>query len=180
MSVGRGRPRKEGATRTDRRKPGKILENQDEAKVPPMPDPEDWIQVPQSPAEEGEVDFEPQWAKPVVKWWNDIWTSPMSQEFVESDIHGLYMACVYFHESLNPYYKVAERLKNAQAWETTIAKYGLTPTARESLRWQVAQGTQAQNRTNQIRSQQKAETRAQAAKKANPQGNVIDLYNNFG
>ena len=100
--------------------------------------------MPQTPAEEGELDFEPQWAKPVVKWWNDIWTSPMSQEFVESDIHGLYMACVYLHESLNPYYKVAERLKNAQAWETTIAKYGLTPTARESLRWQVAQGTQAQ------------------------------------
>ena len=87
--MARGRKAKPGGLRPEQRKPGKILESQDEAKVPPMPNPEDWIPVPQSPAEEGEVDFEPQWAKPVVQWWNDIWTSPMSQEFVESDIHGL-------------------------------------------------------------------------------------------
>lgn len=176
--MARGRKAKHGGLRPDQRKPGKILETDGEKVVPPMPDPEDWIPVPQSPAEEGEADFEPQWAKPVVKWWNDLWSSPMSSEFVDSDIHGLYMACVYMHESLNPYLRVADRIKNAQAWESTIAKYGLTPTARESLRWQVAQGTQAQNRTDQLRSQKKVEQAPNYTD--NPNSNIVNIYKQFG
>lgn len=156
----------------------KVLEDQSEAEVPPMPKAEDWIPAPQGAAEETEPDFEPQWAKPVQDWWQSIWTSPMSSEFVDSDIHGLYMACVYMHESLNPYIRVADRIKNAQAWESTIAKYGLTPTARESLRWQVAQGTQAQNRTDQLRSQKKVE--APPNYTGNPNSNIVDMYKQFG
>lgn len=155
----------------------KVLEDQSEAEVPPMPNAEDWIPAPQGAAEETEEDFEPQWAKPVQDWWGSIWVSPMSQEFVESDIHGLYMACVYMHESLNPYLRVADRIKNAQAWESAIAKYGLTPTARESLRWQVAQGTQAQNRTDQLRSQKKVEQAPNYT--GNPNSNIVNMYKMF-
>lgn len=179
--AGRGRPRKAGAARPDQRKPSKVLEDRSDAEVPPMPDASEWIPLPQGPAEETEPNFEPQWSQAVVDWWESIWTSPMSSEFVDADIHGLYMACVYMHESLNPYYKVTDRLKMGQAWEKAIQSYGLTPTARESLRWAISQGTQAENRTNQIRAQQKAESRAEAQKKAVEAGvdNVTLLYKNF-
>lgn len=174
----RGRKPKAGGLRPDQRKGMKTLEKADNPTIPPMPKAEDWIPVPQGPAEETELDFEPEWAKPVQDWWQSIWTSPMSSEFVDSDIHGLYMACVYMHESLNPYLKVADRIKNAQAWESTIAKYGLTPTARESLRWQVAQGTQAQNRTDQLRSQKKVEPAPNYTD--NPNSNIVNMYKQFG
>ena len=175
--MARGGPRKAGGP-SKKKVFQKVLEDQSEAEVPPMPNAEDWIPVPQGPAEETELDFEPQWAKPVQEWWRSIWTSPMSSEFVDSDIHGLYMACVYLHESLNPYLKVADRIKHAQAWESTIAKYGLTPTARESLRWQVAQGTQAQNRTDQLRSQKKIEQAPNYT--GNPNSNIVNMYKQFG
>lgn len=160
----------------------KRLEDRSDAEVPAMPEAKHWIPSPQGPAEETEDGFEPEWSPVVVAWWEDIWTSPMSSEFVDSDIHGLYVACVYLHESLNPFYKLSERLKSSQAWENAIKNYGLTPTARESLRWQVAQGTQAQNRTNQLRAQQKAETRLEAEQKAtsDPQSNVKSLYGAYG
>lgn len=179
--MARGGPRKAGGP-SKKKITIKHLEDRSDAEVPAMPDPNHWIPAPQGPAEETEVDFEAEWSPAVVAWWEDIWTSPMSSEFVDSDIHGLYMACVYLHESLNPFYKISDRVKNAQAWEATIKNYGLTPTARESLRWQVAQGTQAQNRTNQLRAQAKAETRLEAEKRAveDPQSGVRGLYQKFG
>lgn len=178
--MARGGPRKAGGP-SKKKIMVKHLEDRSEAEVPEMPDPNHWIPRPQGPIEETDDDFEPEWSPAVVAWWEAIWTSPMSSEFVESDIYGLYMACVYLNESLNPYYKVADRVKNSQAWEATIKNYGLTPTARESLRWQVAQGTQAQNRTNQIRAQQAEETRKKEATEAAKNGNnVTALYAKFG
>lgn len=173
--MARGRKPKAGGLRPDQRKQVKQLEEIENPEVPPMPDPDQWIPTPG-----GEDDPAPaaDWYEPVKAWWDDIWSSPMSSEFVESDIHGLYMACVYMHEGLNPYYKVSDRLKMMQAFEKTIKDYGLTPTAREALRWQISQGTQAQNRTNQIRAQQDAETRAQALREGKDK--VIDLYKKFG
>ena len=90
------------------------------------------------------------------------------------------MGCVYLQESLNPYLKVADRIKNAQAWEKVVKDFGLQPSARESLRWQVAQGTQAQNRTDQIRQQKNVENKYKAAKANAPQGKIPDLYGQFG
>lgn len=147
--MARGGPRKADGP-SKRKVMQTVLVNRDDADIPPMPDPYEYLPLPPD-ADEDDPLFD--WAEPVKKWWEDIWTSPMSSEFVNSDIHGLYVACVYLHESLNPYYKLADRLKAGSAWEATIKNYGLTPTARESLRWAVSQGEQAQNRTNQLRSQ---------------------------
>jgi hypothetical protein len=176
--MARGGPRKaDGASK--KKVMQKILEADPNAEVPPMPKASEWIPAPGGPAEETEEDFEPDWAEPVKAWWKSIWESPMSAEFVNSDIHGLYMACVYLHESLNPYYKISERIKSSQAWEAAIKNYGLTPTSRESLRWAVSQGTQAQNRTNQLRAEQKATTRSEADVAAS-HDKVLNLYNQYG
>lgn len=148
------------------------LPNQDEVVIPDMPDPNDFISLPgvqgnlapyaEAALDEAGVDtapvdlleepeFDVDWNPAVKRWWHDIWSSPMSSEFVKADIHGLYMACYYMHESLNPFYKLSDRLAAGRAWENQVKNYGLNPSARESLRWQVAQGTMAQQRTNQVR-----------------------------
>lgn len=146
----------------------------EEIDIPPMPPAEDWIAVPRPVTHRKKKDqkvmeregFEgngfvppdleelpdPEWSPAVVKWWNDIWSSPMASEFVKADFHGLYLGCYYLHESLNPFYKLSDRISSAKAFEATLKNFGLTPSARESLRWQVAQGTAAQNRTNQLRN----------------------------
>lgn len=176
--MARGGPRKaDGPSR--KKVTQTVLVNREDAEIPPLPDPHDYLPLPPGADEAEDDDFydpEFDWAEPVKRWWEDIWTSPMSSEFVNSDIHGLYIACVYLHESLNPYYKLTDRLKAGSAWEATIKNYGLTPTARESLRWAVSQGEQAQNRTNQLRSQ--ASNNPQASKQS--RNEIADLYRQHG
>ena len=41
--VGKGRPRKAGASRPDQRKAVKVLVDRSEAAVPPLPEPEEWL-----------------------------------------------------------------------------------------------------------------------------------------
>lgn len=157
-----------------------VAENPD---IPPMPPAADWIALPGGdPAKQGgmDADFqsydlptEPEWNDAVVRWWESIWSSPMASEFVESDIHGLYLACMYLHESLNPFHKPSDRNTFAKSWEAAVKNYGLTPSARETLRWQVAQGTSAQKRTDQLRTQASNE-RMKAT------GSIQDLYGRHG
>lgn len=156
-----------------------LLKAVEGAEIPPLPRAEDFISFPGGdPARHGGNDsdyetVEPQWNRAVEDWWDSIWSSPMSGEFVESDIHSLYLACMYLHESLNPFNKPAERAGFGKNFEATIKNFGLTPSARETLRWQVAQGTAAQSRTDMLRSKASSETVRET-------GKVTDLYANFG
>jgi len=172
-----GRPRKPGG-RADKKDPRKtvILENREDAEIPEMPKASDWLPLPPylegEEVEEEEVD----WCDPVKSWWHDIWASPMASEFVQSDIHTLHVACVYLHEGLNPYYKLSDRLKSLTSFESTIKNFGLTPVSRENLRWAVSQGEQAQNRTNQLRSQA---SNQKSSRKDNDDA-TITLYSQHG
>ena len=160
-----GRPRKAGATRPERRKVNKYLEPVEGKEIPAMPDPKQWVQA-------------DDWYDPVKTWWDSAHSSPMSSEFTDSDIHGLYLACMYLHESLNPRYKVAERLKLATAWESTIKNYGLSPYSRQNLKWSISQGEQAAKRTEELRasnrSKKQQEPKATAA--AGVDAAIIQLY----
>ncbi|MGP5342948.1 phage terminase small subunit [Corynebacterium casei] len=154
-----GRPRKAGAQRTDRRKPTKKLTAPSDAvKVPSLPQADEWTST-------------GTWSKPVVAWWQDIHRSPMAGEFTESDLHGLYVAANYLNEALNPRNAAAERLKLGQAWERAIKAYGLTPNARENLKWSISQAEQAEQRTKDLRAK-KQTTEPAAAVNAD----IIALY----
>lgn len=156
--------------------------------VPPMPDAEDWLGIPgiqtntkgyndQAVIDQSGFDpseLKPEWKQPVKDWWVSIWQSPMASEFVDSDIHGLYMACYYLQESLNPFYKSTDRASWSKQWENAIKNYGLTPSARESLRWNISQGTAAQRRTDQIRQSMSAGT---TREEKNAQ--VHDIYDRY-
>ena len=173
-----GRPRKPGGP-ADRKDPRKlvVLEFKEDAEIPKMADPHQWLPVPPD-VQEGDDYFDPEfdWAEPVKQWWHDIWSSPMASEFFDSDIHGLHMACVYLPEGLSPYYTPSDRLKSLTSFEATIKNFGLTPVSRENLRWAVSQGEQAQNRTNQLRSQ--ASNTPQEGKKS--RNEIDDLYAEHG
>lgn len=195
--MARGGPRKaDGASKKGSKATVTLLKAVDpsEVEIPPMPPAADFIGLPtlqtnqrggnddrtmQSAGIEphpnnadpfDEDEMVPEWNPAVVRWWHDIWSSPMSSELVKSDIHGLYLGCYYLHESLNPFYKLTDRTNAAKAFENTLKNYGLTPSARETLRWQVAQGESAQRRTDQIRSSMSA------GKKNENRNSVQDMY----
>lgn len=111
--------------------------------VPPMPEAKDWIgqitssdgnEVPDAPVE---------WSPAVERWWDDIWSSPMSNEYDDADIHQLYLACFYLQQTLNPYLKMSDRLNSSKSYEATIKNFGLTPMSRRSLQWEIERSEEA-------------------------------------
>src|SRR5699024_1370222 len=132
------------------------------ADVPPLPEPMDYIGK--------EV-----WPRPVSEWWSSVWLSAMANEYQPSDIHSLYIGAVHLAQSLDADVRPADRLKSAQQWQSCLKDFGLTPTARESLRWQVAQGLQAEKRTEEIRA-----AKAPAQPKADDvNAKIISLYGKY-
>lgn len=130
-----------------------LLVTNDKVDIPEMPKAEEWIRpIIAAASVSGLLDEDYEWHPAVAAWWKDIWTSPMASEFVDSDIHGLYLGCYYLHESLNPINKMSDRIAASKQFDSVVKNFGLTPSARESLKWQVAQGTAAQSRTDSLRS----------------------------
>ena len=136
---------------------------------PPLPDPNVWLAqdyaaedaLTEQEAEELGLDStqigidELEWHPAVKEWWTFIWDSPMASEYIHADLHGLYLGCYYLHQSLNPDFKISDRNNMTKQFENVQKNYGLTPSARQTLRWQVAQGEAAQGRTNRMRENQK-------------------------
>lgn len=58
-----------------------------------------------------------------------------------------------------------------KSFEKVQTQYGLTPQARNALKWQVAQGESAQKRTDNLRNSQNAAKVTSSDRK-----NVVDLY----
>lgn len=108
-------------------------------KVPMMPNPDHWLHRP-----DDVPGPDPVWSPAVEAWWEDIWSSPMSNEFTDADIHGLYLACFYLQQTLNPYLKIADRLNASKAYEAAVKNFGLTPMSRRSLQWEVERAEEAQ------------------------------------
>ena len=115
-----------------------VVENPE---VPPLPPAEHWLSDRWNHRTEEWED--PKWMPHVIAWWNDIWSSPMSSEFDDADIHGLYLACMYLQESTNSGLKASERISYGKNYEAAVRNYGLTPMARRSLQWEIARSDEA-------------------------------------
>lgn len=86
-------------------------------KVPPMP-----------------MIAEPGWHTEVVRWWTDVWTSPMSPEWDDSDVHNVAMCAVL----LNDFWtapSAAARSKAAGEFRLQRQALGLSPYDRRRLEW---------------------------------------------
>lgn len=162
----------------------------DEVVIPPMPDPRHWINLP--PAEEmserqSEVlrfmgviqddSDEINWPEAVKEFWTDFWTSPMSSMVTSADKVLLSQACVHLYNSINPYQPISERRKDSQAFSVLTEKFGISPKARESLRWQVLQTNEAERR--QMRKAADASSKAENAM-GGGSADVDSIYSQFG
>jgi hypothetical protein len=78
------------------------------------------------------------WRVETIAWWRDIWKSPMSPEFIKSDIHQLYILA----DLIDQYWRESSTKKGpstALATEVRLQRqcFGLTPIDRRRLEWEI-------------------------------------------
>jgi hypothetical protein len=86
-----------------------------------------------------------EWHPLTVEWWQDVWDSPMAQQYDESDKHGLFaMAMVVddFWMAETP----RQRQEASQEIRLQGVRFGLSPIDRLRLRWEVEKADEAQAR----------------------------------
>lgn len=66
-------------------------------------------------------------------WWRDTWHSPMAEEFLKADIHGLYILA----ELIDQFWLAPDDLKLAAEIRQHRTAFGLTPIDRRRLQWEV-------------------------------------------
>lgn len=90
------------------------------------------------------------WHKLTVKWWAEIWASPMAPEWDSSDIHGLYILAMLVNAF---WYEPSQAL--AAEIRLQRQQFGLTPLDRRRLQWEIDRGEAAalatQKRQNEIK-----------------------------
>lgn len=90
------------------------------------------------------VDRSP-WHPRTVAWWRDVWASPMAAEFLNADLHGLFLLAELedrFHRAE----KTAAKLELAKEIRLQRQAFGLSPIDRRRLQWEVARGEEADAR----------------------------------
>lgn len=122
------------------------LQRPKRAKVPPLPD------------------REPGWHPMTAEWWRDVWSSPMSPEWDDSDIHNVYI-CAAIYDDIWRAESSAGRKEAASEYRLQRKDLGLTPFDRRRLEWTIEQADEAQDRGRQrrARSTQKPQPASAAA-----------------
>lgn len=89
------------------------------------------------------------WHPMTIRWWIDVWSSPMADEYLVADEHGLYRLAVLVNDFWRrPTKDVAAEIRLQEQ------RYGLSPLDRRRLEWTVEQATEAKDRGRQRRERQ--------------------------
>lgn len=88
-----------------------------------------------------------EWHPAVVDWWEEMWASPMSDEYHESDIHQLFLLARLYQD----FYVVSDakprdRLLIAGEIRLQRQAFGLTPYDRRRLEWTIENTEDAKDR----------------------------------
>lgn len=90
------------------------------------------------------------WHDMTQAWWDDVWASPMAQEYDESDKHGLMALAMIVDDFWS-----AETSGQRQAASAEIrlqgVRFGLSPIDRRRLQWEIEKAEDAQARTSKRR-----------------------------
>lgn len=86
------------------------------------------------------------WNRLTRSWWRDVWRSPMAGEYLESDVHGLYLLA-----ELVDQFWTAPTKELAAEIRLQRQCYGLSPIDRRRLQWEVARADEVQKRQAQRR-----------------------------
>lgn len=108
------------------------------------------------------------WTVRTREWWRDVWSSPMSHEWDDSDLHNLYL-CALLHDDMWTADTAKARKEAAGEFRLQRASLGLDPYARRRLEWQIEVAGEAQDKGQQRRQrQQTSGTPKQDAAAAKP------------
>lgn len=96
------------------------------------------VDAPELPEREPdpETGLVPQWHPRTAAWWADVWSSPMASEFLDADVHGLYLLAELedaFHWTRN----TRDKMDLSKEIRLQRAMFGLTPMDRRRLQWEV-------------------------------------------
>ena len=72
------------------------------------------------------------WHKLTRAWWRDVWRSPMASEYLQVDLHGLYMLAAL----LDRFWQAPSTALAAEIRQQRQC-FGLTPIDRRRLQWEV-------------------------------------------
>jgi hypothetical protein len=85
------------------------------------------------------------WHSMTATWWADVWASPMSNEWHESDIHNLYV-CAMLYDDMWRGETATARQKAASEFRQQRSVLGLTPYDRRRLEWTIEGAEEAKDR----------------------------------
>ena len=88
-----------------------------------------------------------EWDERTLEWWRDLWSSPMSAEYHESDIHQLYLLAMLYDQ----FWRFPS---TALAAEIRLQRqsFGLTPYDRRRLEWTIETSEEAKDRGDRRRA----------------------------
>lgn len=95
----------------------------------------------------------PTWHPETERWWNDVWSSPMSPEWDESDEHNVIL-CALLYNDIWLAETAKERKDAAGEFRLQRKDLGLTPYDRRRLEWTIASADEAADRGRQRRERQ--------------------------
>jgi hypothetical protein len=122
------------------------------------------IKAPKLPVRKDEDGKVIKWHPQTLSWWKDVWASPMAPEFLEADVHGLFMLAE-LEDAFNRADKVKERIELAKEIRLQRQAFGLTPIDRRRLQWEV-------ERTESAQAQRPKKATASKKKGADPRSHL--------
>lgn len=72
------------------------------------------------------------WSALTLAWWKNVWASPMSEEFLEADHHGL----ILLAHLIETYWR-DPKTQTAAEIRAQEQRFGLSPLDRRRLQWEV-------------------------------------------
>lgn len=105
------------------------------------------VQIPDLPEREAG------WHKLTREWWTDIWSSPMSPEWDDSDVHNVYIAAAIYDDMWTAE-TAKERKEAAAEYRLQRVDLGLSPYSRRRLEWTIETAEQSKERGQQRRARQ--------------------------
>lgn len=85
------------------------------------------------------------WHQLTREWWSDVWSSPMSPEWDESDVHNVLIAAAIYDDMWTA--ETAKERKDAAAeYRLQRVDLGLSPYSRRRLEWTIEATDEAKDR----------------------------------
>jgi hypothetical protein len=94
-----------------------------------------------------------EWSELTLEWWRDLWASPMSSEYHDSDKHQIFVLAMLMDDFFTAESRTMRMNISAEIRLSRMA-FGMTPYDRRRLEWTVEQAEESKDRGNERRKRQ--------------------------